>query len=115
MICETREKRYAGFSQPLSRLNQNTAEAHLGLAFANLQLHHPKPALTQLDAAQKILGNSHAWHLARAEAFRQEQDFPHAATEYRQRSLKIRTISRLNWLMPTCSTACGDTTMQRWL
>ncbi len=57
-------------------------EAHLGLAYANLQLHHPKPALTQLDAAQKILGKSHAWHLARAEAFRQEQDFPHAATEY---------------------------------
>jgi tetratricopeptide (TPR) repeat protein len=57
-------------------------EAHLGLAYANLQLHRPKPALNQLDAAQKILGKSHAWHLARAEAFRQEQDFPHAATEY---------------------------------
>jgi tetratricopeptide (TPR) repeat protein len=57
-------------------------EAHLGLAFADLQLHRPKPALSQLDAAQKILGKSHTWHLARAEAFRQEQDYPHAATEY---------------------------------
>ena len=32
---------------------------------------------------QKILGKSHSWHLARAEAFRQGQDFPHSATEYR--------------------------------
>jgi tetratricopeptide (TPR) repeat protein len=29
------------------------------------------------------LGKSHAWHLARAEAFRQEQDFAHAEPEYR--------------------------------
>ncbi len=64
------------------QLQPGYGEAHLGLAYANLQLHHPKPALTQLDVAQKILGKSHSWHLARAEAFRQEQDFPHAATEY---------------------------------
>lgn len=58
-------------------------EAHLGLAYAYLQLHRPKPALTQLDAVQKLLGKSHAWHLARAEAFRQGQDFTHAESEYR--------------------------------
>ena len=46
-------------------------------------MHRPKPALAQLDAAQKILGKSHTWHLARAEAYRQEQDFTHAVGEYR--------------------------------
>lgn len=65
------------------KLQSGYGEAHLGLAFADLQLHRPKPALTQLDAAQKILGKSHAWHLARAEAFRQGADFPHAVDEYR--------------------------------
>ncbi|HET6179009.1 MAG TPA: tetratricopeptide repeat protein [Candidatus Sulfotelmatobacter sp.] len=65
------------------QLQPSYGEAHLGLAYADLQLHRPKPALAELDAAQKALGKSHAWHLARAEGFRQEQDFPHAATEYR--------------------------------
>ncbi len=65
------------------RLDPHYGEAHLGLGYANLQLHRPKPALKQLDLAEKTLGKSHALHLARAEAFRQEQDFPHAATEYR--------------------------------
>ena len=58
-------------------------EAHLGFAYADLQLHRPKAALIQLEITQKILGKSHAWHLAKAEAFRQEQDFSHAEPEYR--------------------------------
>ncbi len=65
------------------QLQPNYGEAHLGLAYSDLQLHRPKPALAQLDTAQKLLGKSHTWHLARAEAFRQEQDFPHAEPEYR--------------------------------
>jgi tetratricopeptide (TPR) repeat protein len=65
------------------KLQPDYGEAHLGLAYANLQLHRPKPALKQLEAAQKILGKSRPWHLARAEAFRQEVDYPHAAAEYR--------------------------------
>lgn len=65
------------------RLDPKYGEAHLGLAYADLQLHRPQPALKQLEAAQKILGKSHAWHLARAEGFRQEQEYPHAADEYR--------------------------------
>jgi len=65
------------------RLQNNYGEAHLGLAYADLQLHRPKPALAQLETAQKLLGKSHALHLARAEAFRQGQDFPHADAEYR--------------------------------
>jgi tetratricopeptide (TPR) repeat protein len=69
--------------QTALKLQPDYGEAHLGLAYADLQLHQPKPALFQLDAAQKILGKSHAWHLARAEAFRQQQDFVHAEPEYR--------------------------------
>jgi tetratricopeptide (TPR) repeat protein len=70
------------FHQAL-RLEPQLAEAHLGLAYAELQLHRPGAALKQLDSARKPLGESHSWHLARAEAFRQEQDFGHAGSEYR--------------------------------
>src|SRR5216684_5495171 len=69
--------------QTALQLQPDYGEAHLGLAFADLQLHRPRPALMQLDTAHKLLGKSHEWHLARAEAFRQEQDFAHAETEYR--------------------------------
>ena len=40
-------------------------------------------ALEQLTIAQKLLGTTRAWHLARAEAFRQEQKLPFAEKEYR--------------------------------
>jgi tetratricopeptide (TPR) repeat protein len=69
--------------QTALQLQPNYGEAHLGLAYADLQLRRPKPALIQLDASQKLLGKSAAWHLARAEAFRQEQDFSRAEPEYR--------------------------------
>jgi tetratricopeptide (TPR) repeat protein len=65
------------------QLQPDYGEAHLGLAYADLQLHRPKPALTQLAAAQKLLGKTRPWHLAKAEAFRQGQDFTHAEAEYR--------------------------------
>jgi tetratricopeptide (TPR) repeat protein len=65
------------------QIQPDFGEAHLGLAYAELQLRRPASALTQLDAAQRALGKSHALHLARAEAFRQEQDFSHAGAEYR--------------------------------
>ena len=70
--------------QTALRLDPGYGEGHLGLAYADLQLHRPKSALTQLESAQKILGKSHAWRLARAEAYRQESDFAHAANEYRE-------------------------------
>jgi tetratricopeptide (TPR) repeat protein len=69
--------------QTAIQLQPDYGEAHLGLAYADLQLHRPKAALTQLEVTQKLLGKSHIWHLARAEAFRQEQDFTHAEPEYR--------------------------------
>ncbi len=69
--------------QTAIRLQPDYGEAHLGLAYADLQLHRPRPALIQLEATQKLLGKSHAWRLARAEGFRQEQDYAHAEPEYR--------------------------------
>ena len=69
--------------QTALKLQPDYGEAHLGLAYADLQLHRPKPALKQLEAAQKTLGKSRPLHLARAEAYRQEIDYPHAAAEYR--------------------------------
>ncbi|MBZ5687267.1 MAG: tetratricopeptide repeat protein [Acidobacteriia bacterium] len=69
--------------QTALRLQPDYGEAHLGLAYADLQLHRPRPALKQLESAQRTLGKSRPWHLARAEAFRQEVDYPHAAGEYR--------------------------------
>ena len=65
------------------QLQPDNGVARLGLAYSDLQLHRPKPALVQLGIAQKVLGRSRPWHLARAEAFRQEQDFSHAESEYR--------------------------------
>ena len=69
--------------QTAIQLQPDYGEAHLGLAYADLQLHRPKAALNQLETTEKLLGKSHAYHLARAEAFRQEQDFVHAEAEYR--------------------------------
>jgi tetratricopeptide (TPR) repeat protein len=69
--------------QAAIKLQPNYGEAHLGWAYADLQLHRPRSALVQLSATQKLLGKSHIWRLARAEAFRQEQDYGHAETEYR--------------------------------
>ncbi|MFZ0806228.1 MAG: tetratricopeptide repeat protein, partial [Candidatus Sulfotelmatobacter sp.] len=65
------------------QLKADYGEAHLGLAYADLQRHRPRPALTQLEIAGKRLGKTHAWHLARAEAYRQQRDFARALPEYR--------------------------------
>ena len=65
------------------KLQPDYGQAHLGFAYADLQLHRPRSAMIQLSATQRLLGKSHIWRLARAEAFRQEQDYAHAETEYR--------------------------------
>ena len=96
--------------QTALKLQPDYGQAHLGLAYADLQLRRPKPALTHLDTAQKILGNSRPLHLARAEAFRQEQDFHTLRVNIGSHCPKIRTICRPNWRMPIRCTACGTTT-----
>jgi tetratricopeptide (TPR) repeat protein len=69
--------------QAATQLQPDYGQAHLGLAFSDLQLHRPRSALIQLSETQKLLGKSHVWRLARAEAFRQEQDYVRAEPEYR--------------------------------
>ena len=65
------------------QLQPDYGQAHLGLAYADLQLHRPHSALIQLASTEKLLGKSHIWRLARAEAFRQAQDYARAEPEYR--------------------------------
>ena len=64
-------------------MRPNYGEAHLGLAFANLQLHRSKPALREADLAAATMPDSAAIHLARAEAYRQQMIFRKAEVEYR--------------------------------
>lgn len=64
-------------------LKPDYGEAHLGLAFADLQLRHSKAALDHANIAMKLLGPSHATHLARATAYRYQQLLPQAEKEYR--------------------------------
>jgi len=69
--------------QTAIKIRPDYGEAHFGLAYSYLQLHRSQPALEQLNIAQKFLGTTRAWHLARAEGFRQEQRLPLAEKEYR--------------------------------
>ena len=69
--------------QTALKLDSNYTEAHLGLAYSDLQLHRPKAALTQIEAVEKINGKARYLHLARAEAYRQQQAYTRAEHEYR--------------------------------
>ena len=65
------------------QLRSDYGEAHLGLAYSYLQLHRPRLALVHLDKAEGPLGRPRVWHLARAEAYRQQGRFSGAEKEYR--------------------------------
>ncbi len=77
--------------QTALQLSPNDGEAHMGLAYSDLQLRRSQQALDQLAMAEKLLGHthewqtgrSHEWHLGRAEAFRQQQKLKPAIAEYR--------------------------------
>ena len=58
-------------------------EAHLGLAYADLRLRRSRAAIKEADTAAKLLGESNATHLARAEAYRQQVQLKKAEVEYR--------------------------------
>src|SRR5262249_27507693 len=45
------------------RLEPNNGEAHLGLAYASLDLHRPRAALQHSKLAEKEMGDSAALHL----------------------------------------------------
>src|SRR5437879_13446778 len=70
------------------KLRPNYGEAHLGRAYADLQLRRSRAALKEADLAARLLGESRTTHLARAEAYRQQIMLRQAEGEYRA-ALKI--------------------------
>src|SRR2546426_648391 len=70
------------------KLRPNYGEAHLGLAYADLQLRRSRAALKEAELAARLLGESRTTHLARAEAYRQQIMLRQAEGEYRA-ALKI--------------------------
>jgi tetratricopeptide (TPR) repeat protein len=72
----------ADFNKAL-QLDPKDGSAHLGLAFAQLELHHGKKALEHAQMAQKLLGESGAIHDAMATAYREQGLLPQAEKEYR--------------------------------
>jgi tetratricopeptide (TPR) repeat protein len=65
------------------RLDPGDGEAHLGLAFTSLELHHPQIALRQVRLAEEKLGDSLSVHLIRATAYGQQGVLVRAAQEFR--------------------------------
>jgi tetratricopeptide (TPR) repeat protein len=72
----------ADFEQSLKREPRN-AEAHMGLAFAELNLRQFKAAIRQTQLAEDIAGDSELVHTIRATAYGQEGLLIKAAAEYR--------------------------------
>jgi tetratricopeptide (TPR) repeat protein len=68
--------------QSALKLDPKNGVAHLGMAFSDLQLRHPKDALDHVDIAEKALGESGATHLVRATAFREQRLLSKAEKEY---------------------------------
>ena len=64
-------------------LNPQYGEAHLGLAYALLQLRHSTAALKEAEAATRLLPESESLHLVKAEAYRQRTMLAPAEAEYR--------------------------------
>jgi tetratricopeptide (TPR) repeat protein len=69
-------------------LNPQYGEAHLGLAFALLQLRRSTAALKEAEVASRLLPDSESLHLVKAEAYRQRAMLTRAEAEYRQ-ALKL--------------------------
>lgn len=65
------------------KIEPKNGEAHLGLAYADLDLHRPRPALENTKLAEKELGDSTALHLIRGTAYGYEGMLKKAAAEYR--------------------------------
>ncbi len=77
------------FESALKRDPKN-GEAHLGLAYASLDLHRPRVALQQVQLAQEEMGDLQCpSHLIRATAYGQNGMLVKSAGEYRA-ALKYR-------------------------
>jgi tetratricopeptide (TPR) repeat protein len=69
-------------------LNPQYGEAHLGLAYALLQLRRSTAALKEAELASRLLPESESLHLVKAEGYRQRSMLTAAEGEYRQ-ALKL--------------------------
>ena len=65
------------------RLEPKNGEAHLGLAYASLDLHRPQTALEHAALAEKELGDSIPLHLIRGTAYGEQGMPKQSAAEYR--------------------------------
>ena len=72
----------ADFEQALKREPRN-AEAHIGLAFADLELNHSQAAIRQTQLAEQVSGDSETIHTIRATAYGREGLLTKAIGEYR--------------------------------
>ena len=70
------------FEQSLKR-EPNNAEAHMGLAFAELNLGHLQAAIRQTQLAEAVAGDSELIHTIRATAYGREGLLTKSASEYR--------------------------------
>jgi tetratricopeptide (TPR) repeat protein len=71
-------------------LNPRYGEAHLGLAYALLQLRRSTAALKEAEVASRLLSESESLHLVKAEAYRQRAMLARAEGEYRK-ALKLNS------------------------
>ncbi len=76
------EEAAADFHKALT-LSPNDGQTHLGLAFAELNLHHPHTAIHESEIAERLLGDSEMVHVIRATAYGRERRLDKAAMEYR--------------------------------
>jgi predicted Zn-dependent protease len=65
------------------KLDPHDGEAHLGLAYSDLDLRKTEGALRQADLAEQALGDSKNIHVIRATAYGRQDMLAKAATEYR--------------------------------
>ena len=65
------------------KIEPKNGEAHLGLAYADLDLHRPRAALKQAKLAERVMGDSMALHLIRGTAYGDEGLLKHAIAEFR--------------------------------
>jgi len=65
------------------RIDPNNGEAHLGMAYADLDLHHARAALEQVKLAEKAMGDSVSIRLIRGTAYGSEGLLKREVAEYR--------------------------------
>lgn len=65
------------------RLEPKNGEAHLGLAYASLDLHRPQAALAHAKQAEAELGDQMALHLIRGTAYGEQGSLKKSAAEYK--------------------------------